>query len=266
MMLQSLQQRWRSLCERLMPKVPAPVAGTIVLQPDLVSRLSHEMRTSLTGIVGYAEFIEEGAEPAMVNFTAKIIRESSQELARSVQSFIDLYQVMLLPSHLRCTEFVVAKEIHALIQQHQAQAFQLDVSLIFNCPDDVLSITLRSDLERFTKMLEALLGGALVSATRGAVLVVALSLRPEQQAAEIAIYEVGGADKSGQSHLLQQFWSDPNYVYKMQEGPGVDMALAKTLLTSLKGQAEFRSVKGQGDQLRLLLPLYLSVSEREETL
>jgi chemotaxis protein histidine kinase CheA len=47
----------------------------------------------------------------------------------------------------------------------------------------------------------------------------------------------------------------------MQEGPGVDMALAKALLISLKGHAEFKSVKGQGDQLRLLLPLYLSVSE-----
>jgi signal transduction histidine kinase len=168
---------------------------------------------------------------------------------------------MLVPSHLRCTEFVAAKEIHALIQKYQAQAHQLDVSLIFNASDDVLSVTLRSDLDRFTKMLEALLGGALASATRGAVLVVALSLRSEQQAIELAIYEVGGADKSAQSKLLQHFWSEPHYVYKMQEGPGVDMALAKALLISLKGHAEFKSVKGQGDQLRLLLPLYLSVSE-----
>jgi signal transduction histidine kinase len=261
MMLQSLQRGWRSLCERVLPKVPSSLEGAIVLQPDLVSRLSHEMRTYLTGIVGYAEFIEEGAEPAMVNFTAKIIRESSQELVRSVQSFVDLYQVMLTSSKLQCTEFSAAKELHALVQKHQAHAHQLDVSLIFNCPDEALSIKLRSDLERFTKMFEALLGAALVGATRGAVLVVALSLRTEQQAIELAICELGGAVKTVQTDLLQQFWSDPNYVYKMQEGPGVDMALAKALLGSLKGQAEFKSIKGQGDQLRLLLPLYLSVSE-----
>lgn len=261
MMLQSLQRGWRSLCERFAPKTSAPAEGAIVLRPDLVSRLSHEMRTSLTGIVGYAEFIEEGAEPAMVNFTAKIIRESSQELVRSVQSFVDLYQVMLTSSQLRCSEFSVAKELHALIQKHQAHAHQLDVSLIFNCPDEALLINLRSDLERFTKMFEALLGAAMVSATRGAMLVVALSLRTEQQAIELAMYELGGTDKPAQSRLLQQFWSDPNYVYKMQIGPGVDMALAKALLVSLKGHAEFKSVKGQGDQLRLLLPLYLLISE-----
>ena len=260
-MFSFLQRNWPAW----MPRFARPTSSAEVLapslSPDLVSRLSHEMRTSLTGIVGYAEFIEEGAEPAMVNFTAKIIRESSQELARTVQSFIDLYQVMLVSAHLRCTEFVPAKEIHALVQKYQAQAHALDVSLIFNGADDVLSVTLRSDLERFTKMLEALIGGALVSATRGAVLVVALSLRSEQQAIELAIYEVGGADKSMQSKLMQQFWGEPDYIYKMQEGPGVDMALAKALLISLKGQAEFKSVKGQGDQLRLLLPLYLSVSE-----
>ena len=261
MMFQSLQRRWRSFCARWVPKSLVSTEGVIVLQPDLVCRLSHEMRTSLTGIVGYAEFIEEGAEQAKVNSTAKIIRESSQELVRSVQSFVDLYQVMLTSSQLRCTEFSVAKEIHALVQQHQAQAYQLDVSLIFNCPDEALLIKLRSDLERFTKMFEALIGAALLNATRGAVLVVALSLRSEQQDIELAIYELGGADKPAQSHLLQQFWSDPYYVYKMQEGPGVDMALAKALLVSLKGQAEFKSVKGQGDQLRLLFPLCLSVSE-----
>ena len=261
MMLESLQRGWRTLYERVLPKAPAPIEGAIVLQPDLVNRLSHEMRTSLTGIVGYAEFIEEGSEPAMVNFTAKIIRESSQELVRSVQSFVDLYQLILTSSQLRCTEFSVAKEIHALVQQHQTHAHQLDVSLIFNCPDEALLIKLRSDLERFTKMFEALLGAALLSATRGSVLLVALSLRPEQQTIELAIYELGGADKPAHSHLLQQFWSDPNYVYKMQEGPGVDMALAKALLVSLKGQAEFKSIKGQGDQLRLLLPLNLTVSE-----
>ena len=261
MMLQSLHRGWQGFCQHFVTKKPSSAEGAIVLPPDLVNRLSHEMRTSLTGIVGYAEFIEAGAEPAMVNFTAKIIRESSQELARSVQSFIDLYQVMLAPSHLLCKEFVAAKEIHALVQKYQAQAHALDVSLIFNGADDVLSVTLRSDLERFTKMLEALIGGGLVSATRGAVLVVALSLRSEQQAIELAIYEVGGADKSVQSKLMQQFWIEPDYIYKMQEGPGVDMALAKALLISLKGQAEFKSVKGQGDQLRLLLPLYLSVSE-----
>ena len=261
MMLKTLHRGWQGLSQHFVSKKPSSAEGAIVLPPDLVSRLSHEMRTSLTGIVGYAEFIEEGAETAMVNFTAKIIRESSQELARTVQSFIDLYQVMLASSHLRCTEFVAAKEVHALIQKYQAQAHQLDVSLIFNVSDDVLSVTLRSDLDRFTKMLEALLGGALVSATRGAVLVVALSLHSEQQAIELAMYEVGGADKSAQSKLLQHFWSEPHYVYKMQEGPGVDMVLAKALLISLKGQAEFKSVKGQGDQLRLLLPLYLSVSE-----
>ena len=261
MMLQSLHRSWQVLCQHFVSKKPSSVEGAIVLPPDLVSRLSHEMRTSLTGIVGYAEYIEAGAEPAMVNFTAKIIRESSQELARSVQSFIDLYQAMLTPSHLRCAEFVAAKEIHALIQKNQAQAHQLDVSLLFNVSDDVLSVTLRSDLDRFTKMLEALIGGALVSATRGAVLVVALSLRSEQQAIELAIYEVGGADKSAQSKWLQQFWNEPHYVYQMQEGPGVDLALAKALLISLKGQAEFKSIKGQGDQLRLLLPLFLSAVE-----
>ncbi len=260
-MFQFLRNAWRSCRERFAPKVPPAMVGSIVLQPDLVARLSHEMRTSLTGIVGYAEFIEEGAEPAMVNFTAKIIRESSQELVRSVQSFVDLYQVVLIESALRCSEFSAATVTHGLIHQHQTQADQRDVSLIFNCSEEAQFATLYSDEERFTKMLEALLAGALIGATRGAMLVVGLRLLAEHQTIEISIRELGGIAKLRQSDLLRQFWNESTYVYEMQEGPGVDMALAKALLACLKGRAEFKSIKGQGDQLRLLLPVDLTVSD-----
>jgi hypothetical protein len=52
-------------------------------ESQLMERLSHELRTSLTGIVGYSEFVESTSAEPMVNFTAKIIRESSQNLARA---------------------------------------------------------------------------------------------------------------------------------------------------------------------------------------
>ena len=42
---------------------------------ELMARFSHELRTSLTGIVGYAEYVEKGAGAPMMNFTAKIRRE-----------------------------------------------------------------------------------------------------------------------------------------------------------------------------------------------
>jgi len=64
-------------------------------QSDLMERLSHELRTSLTGIVGYSEFVESSSTEPMVNFTAKIIRESSLNLARASNSFFDLHRLEL---------------------------------------------------------------------------------------------------------------------------------------------------------------------------
>lgn len=64
-------------------------------QSELIERLSHELRTSLTGIVGYSEFVESNATEPMVNFTAKIIRESSHGLARASNAFFDLYRLNL---------------------------------------------------------------------------------------------------------------------------------------------------------------------------
>lgn len=259
MNIPSLQRLWQSFCQGFSVQ-PKADAGAPTLPPDLVNRISHEMRTSLTGIVGYAEFIEQGSEPAMVNFTAKIIRESSQALARSVQSFVELQQVKQSPPV--CSPFAVAKVIHTLVHKYQDQAYQRDVNLIFNGTQEAESLLLSSDEGRLTKMLEALIGSALDAATRGAVVVVGLGWQEPQQAVELALYELGGAAHPAQSKLLQQFWHDPQYVYKMQEGPGVDMALAKALLASLQGWAEFKTVPGQGDQLRLWLPA-ISQSQNE---
>lgn len=44
---------------------------TPFMSPSLMSRFSHELRTSLTGIVSYAEFLETGSNESMVSFTAK---------------------------------------------------------------------------------------------------------------------------------------------------------------------------------------------------
>lgn len=239
-------------------KPEVPVDAPFIIQPDLIERLSHEMRTSLTGIVGYAEFIEEGSEPAMVNFTAKIIRESSQDLVRSVQSFVDLYQTKSTQSHHHCSEFSPAETIHALIQTNQVQADQLNVSLIFNCTDEAQLVKMHSNPEQFTKLLQALMSGALMGATRGAMVVVALRVLAKDKCIEVLIHELGGIAKLRQSRLMQQFWNESDYVFKMQEGPGIDMALAKALIARLQGQAHFQSVKGQGDQLRLTLPINLS--------
>lgn len=255
-MLQYLVHRCLNFFKQPDPDVV--VVEPVVINPDLIERLSHEMRTSLTGIVGYAEFIEEGSEPAMVNFTAKIIRESSQDLVRSVQSFVDLYQTVLPASIKQCSEFSPTQIVHALIQTYQVQADQLNLSLIFNCTDEVQLVTMNSNPEHFNKLFQALISGTLLGATRGAMVVVALRVLARDKCIEVLIHELGGIAKFRQSRLMQQFWNEPHYVFKMQEGPGIDMALVKALVVRLKGRATFQSVKGEGDQLRLVLPINLN--------
>lgn len=230
------------------------------ITPDLIQRLSHEMRTSLTSIVGYAEFIEEGTEPAMVNFTAKIIRESSQDLVRTVQAFVDLYPSSNDSGDSRYDEFSPAHLVHRLIQSSQGHADQLNVSLIFVCADEAQLVTMRSHAANFEKMLRAILCGALNAATRGAMVVVTLRVLAKERTVEIVLEELGGVAKMRQSQRMAQFWNTPRYVFQMQEGPGVELALAKALVARLHGQALFQSAKGQGDRLRLHLPINLPMS------
>lgn len=248
MLIQFIKQIWQD-CRRPSNVTASLQSAAKVISPDLIERLSHEMRTSLTGIVGYAEFIEEGAEPAMTSFTAKIIRESSQELVRSVQSFVDLYQTTLSSAKLNCSEFSAARVMYELVGHYQARALELNLSLILNCSDETQLASLYSDQVHFTKLMDVLISSALNGASNGAMVVVAMRLHAKSQSIEILIHELGGKAKLRQSDLFKKFWSASGYVYKMQEGPGLDLALAKSLLNGLGGYATFKAVKDQGDQL-----------------
>ena len=254
-MLSSLKRLFRRDSHK--PAEPKQALDPFALAPDVIERLSHEVRTSLTGIVGYAEFIEEGSEPALVNFTAKIIRESSQELVRTVQSFVDLYQTVLAPPRPSMREFSPAICLAHVVQESQSLADPLNVNLIVNCSREAQQIKMHSHAQDFTKLLQALITNALIGAARGAMVVVALNVLSDDKCVEVLIYDIGGVSKSGQNRLMQQFWNEPRYVFKMQEGPGIAMALAKALVMRLQGKAHFQSVPGEEDQLRLTLPIDL---------
>jgi signal transduction histidine kinase len=231
-------------------------------QADLMARFSHEMRTSLTGIVGYSEFVESTSAEPMVNFTAKIIRESSQGLARASNAFFDLQSIESGQLKLNCTWFSMHDLVCNAIRLHQPMARERDVSLLFTCSDDLFLIEMYADVLRVRQVVDALIYGAIQSTRKDESVHIDMMLDRLKVGVMLKIFFLDVRADSTQIELLKEFWGGDSYKFRLQEGPGIELALTKGLIYFMQGIAVYRASKTQPPELLVSLPIRFDLSKR----
>lgn len=224
-------------------------------QFQLMERLSHEVRTSLTGIVGYSEFVESSSAEPMVNFTAKIIRESSQNLARASNSFFDLHRLEQGQMKVECSVFSISELVRDVVRQNQKQAFERGVSLFFTHSKDTFLWDMNSDPLRVRQIVDALVFDAVQLAGQGQSVHVDVSLDEDRHFMRLVLISSNALPVGTQTQLLKEFWHSKCYKFRLQEGPGVELALARAMISLLKGLTEYYVSPIAPPRLILKLPM-----------
>lgn len=224
-------------------------------QPELIERLSHELRTSLTGIVGYSEFVETSATDPMVNFTAKIIRESSVDLTRASNAFFDLYRLNVGQMTIEPSVFSVNEEFRSIVRVHQKQALEHDVNLIYTCSTDNFLLEMNADMQKVRQVLDALIYWATHLVEKQQSIHLDVSVDEDCQNVTLMIIFLDTYISSSRIELLHDFWSNDSYKFRLQEGPGVELAFVKALIYFLQGEAVFRTALNELPRLEVRLPV-----------
>lgn len=224
-------------------------------QNELMARLSHELRTSLTGIVGYAEFLEANAAEPMMNFTAKIIRESGLNLARASNSYFDFQYLNSGSINLTSTRFLLAELVGNVLEKNQSMAQDFDVSLFLTCSDDVQSICIKSDIDRQRQVIDAVVFDAIQTSEKWSVIRLSLGVDEHERFLTLSIDTSTSSKNRSEPDLLDQFWNHDNYHYRLQQGPGVELALAKALLEFLGCKVSYQVTSESSTRLVLMFPI-----------
>ena len=224
-------------------------------QINIMERLSHEMRTWLTGIVGYSEYVESSSSEPMVNFTAKIIWESSLCLTRTSNSFFELHRLKLGhlkpdPSSFSCSELV-----RDVVRTHQRKALDQTVNLEFTCTAETFSVYMYADVIMVRQITDALIFGAVQSSKQGDSIHVDISLDVNQiyMVLKLTISEL--TFDTSKNKLFAEFWGNDNYKFHLQEGPGVELALTTELIHLLQGNVEHQVRPSKNQILVVRLPM-----------
>ena len=155
----------RNACYYMASTIQQQVAGLQEndrLRRELVTNISHDLRTPLTTLQGYIETLlikDETLDGPTRRQYLNVARNHAAHLGRLIQ---DLFELAMLDSS-RVTpafeEFSLTELIHDVVQEFKLQAEAADVSLLVDPPDQVVSVY--ADISLIQRVLENLVGNAL---------------------------------------------------------------------------------------------------------
>ena len=218
-------------------------------QSRFVSDASHEMRTPLAVISGYAELLERwgGTQEEVRREAVSAIGREAGRLQRLVHDLLFLARgaqgLQLMPSYFDLSEVVAetAQEAEAL---HSGR-------VIVDATRDVVPV--HADFDLVKQLLWILLDNAIKFTPEGKEIRLQ-SLREGKRAVLSVEDEGAGMSEEARAHALERFYrADPARL--SGAGVGLGLAIAKEIADAHRAELTIASELGRGTTVRLKLPL-----------
>jgi len=138
------------------------------LRQELIANVSHELRSPLSVIKGYAETVRDVTWPNETKRTEQltIIADESSRLTRVVKDILDYSRLQAGVEHLNLVSFPVCPVFEELIKQYEMDAREHNLTFQIRCPD----LTVLFDRDRFDQVIHNLFNNALNHARPGSVI------------------------------------------------------------------------------------------------
>jgi signal transduction histidine kinase len=225
------------------------------LRRELVTNISHDLRTPLASMQGYIETLiikDDTLDAATRAQYLEIARKHALHLSRLIQ---DLFELAMLDSNRVTPEFEqfsLPELIHDVVQEFELQAREADVSLEVNPPDAAVSVY--ADISLIQRVLENLVGNALKYTPAGGK--VSISVRPSAAGVGVSVSDNGpGIPEEALPRIFDRFYKAEGQGDSGRGSMGLGLAIAKRILELHSGEIRVVSKEHQGTQFYFNLPL-----------
>ncbi len=219
-----------------------------------LSSISHEIRSPLNAIYGYAQLLERGDGKDALK-AAKVIRRSSEHLSNLVEGLLDIAQVESGSLRLSRDTIRFRAFLDQLIDMLELQASAKGLKLSLDCPQ-ALPEFVRTDQKRLRQVLINLLSNAIKFTDSGAV---TLKLHYRNELATFEVIDTGiGIAASDIERIFAPFERGSNTepgAGPARSGVGLGLAITQALVQIMGGDLRVESTPGQGTRfiVRLML-------------
>jgi len=223
------------------------------LKSDFVATVSHDLRSPLTLMRGYATMLEmAGALNDQQKNYAKMIVQGVDNMAKLVNNLLDLGRIEFGVG-LQVENIPLLDLLERVTGDLQLQAKQKNISLGVELPRD-LPHALQADQALLHQALFNLVENAIKYTPEGGEVTVHLQTLPSGLI--FAVQDSGmGISEQDQKRLFEKFFRGTNREALMQRGTGLGLAIVRSIAERHGGKAWVESGLGQGSVFFLQIPL-----------
>ena len=221
---------------------------------DFIANISHEFKTPLTAIQGFAETLLNGALEDKENRERflEIIRDHALRLSRLTEDLLKLAQIEAgqLPNDTRFISF--DEVVRPCLDTARVKAEQKNLVMKADCPADLPR--LYGDLQSFHGILENLLDNAVRYTSAGGSIWVTAAADGDEIV--ISVSDSGiGIPKVEQERIFERFYRVDAARSRESGGTGLGLAIVKHLVEAQGGRITVESEVGNGSTFHVIMPI-----------
>ena len=209
--------------------------------------VSHELKTPLTAIRGYAEAMQDGAlDPQEAAATVAV---EAARLERLVRDLLDLARMNRTDFSVHNSEIDLAEVADDAVRRYQQQADGFGVSLVAVSDGPAPAV---ADADRVLQVVSNLVENALRMTPRGG------EVRIVTAPGVLRIEDTGpGLQPDEREHAFERFYLHERYGRERTVGTGLGLAIVKELTEAMGGTVEVSSDPGRltAFTVRLTVPV-----------
>ncbi len=233
---------------------------------DFLATMSHEVRTPMTGIIGYADLLFQAEPDPKLKEYARVVGDSARALLSILDDILDLSIIEAGRLILREGPVDPVKTVADAVAIIAAVAGEKGVVTATHIGEGVPR-NLVGDRDRLRQVVANLLGNAVKFTERGRIDVTVERIRTADAGEEIriSVADTGiGIPKEEIGRLFQRFTQVDNSIARRFGGTGLGLAICKNLVERMGGRIGVESEPGRGSTFWFTVTLPLDHTAADE--
>lgn len=221
------------------------------LRKDFVSNVSHEFKTPITSIKGFAKLIRDGqyTDNQLLEYSEIIVTESDR-LSLLSSNLLKLSELDSKMIHEQATLFSLDEQLRNTVLILEAFWTKKEIDLDINLE----TISISADKHLLQEVWLNLIQNAIkFSFPQG---IIKINLYKVNNFAKIEITDYGiGIDEADKTRIFERFYKGDKS--RSKEGNGLGLVIVKKIVELSNGKIYFESVLGKGTTFTVELPLHI---------
>ncbi len=225
-------------------------------QREIIANVSHDFRSPLTSVKGYAEAMKDGTiPPELQEKYLDVILFEVDRLTKLTSNLLTLNTLDQKGMILQPTEFDINDVIKNLARTFEGlcKKKRMVIQLVFSAKE----ILVTADRDKISQVLYNLVDNAVKFSNMDSV--IRITVEEKGRKALVSVKDSGvGIPKEELTKIWDRFYKSDSSRGKDKKGTGLGLSIAKEIITAHKENINVISTEGVGTEFVFTLPLVLT--------